>query len=181
MKESSLRGLRNRVLQQVARAVPGAGSLRVALHRARGVQIGNDVWIGYDVILDTSRPFAITLEDGCVLSLRVTVLAHFREVQGVTIGRNAFLGAGALILPGVVIGEGAVVAAGSVVNRSVAPFTMVQGNPAVPVAQCGIPIGPKTTLKEFTRHLRPLPSARGKNVRQSPARQTTGLGAKSEK
>ena len=156
MKESSLRGLWNRVLQQMARAVPGAGSLRVTLHRARGVQIGEDVWIGYDVVLDTSRPFAITLEDGCVLSLRVTVLAHFREVEGVTVGRNAFLGAGALILPGVVIGEGAVVAAGSVVNRSVAPFTMVQGNPAVPVAQCGIPLGNSRTMKEFTRSLRPL-------------------------
>ncbi|MFY9856236.1 MAG: acyltransferase [Terracidiphilus sp.] len=140
----------------MARAVPGATSLRVALHRARGVQIGKDVWIGYDVVLDTSRPFAITLEDGCVLSLRVTVLAHFREVQGVTVGRNAFLGAGALILPGVVIGEGAVVAAGSVVNRSVAPFTMVQGNPAVPVAQCGIPLGSAKTMKEFSRSLRPL-------------------------
>jgi serine acetyltransferase len=164
MKESSLRGLWNRVLQQLARAVPGAESLRVALHRARGIKIGKGVWIGYDVVLDTSRPFAITLEDGCVLSLRVTVLAHFREVQGVTIGRNAFIGAGALILPGVVIGEGAVVAAGSVVNRSVAPFTMVQGNPAVPVAQCGIPLGSAKTVKEFTRSLRPLAKRASKSA-----------------
>ena len=164
MKESSLRGLWNRLLQQLARAVPGASSLRVALHRARGVQIGKDVWIGYDVVLDTSRPFAIKLEEGCVLSLRVTVLAHFREVQGVTIGRNAFLGAGALILPGVVVGEGAVVAAGSVVNRSVAPFTMVQGNPAVPVAQCGIVLGTAKTVKEFTRSLRPLANRASKGV-----------------
>lgn len=156
MREFLLRGILNRVLQQVARAVPGARSLRVALHRARGVHIGKNVWIGYDVVLDTSRPFAITLEDGCVLSLRVTLLAHFRELQGVTVERDAFIGAGALILPGVVIGQGAVVAAGSVVTRSVPPFTMVQGNPAVPVAQCGIPLGPETTMKEFSRSLRPL-------------------------
>jgi serine acetyltransferase len=160
MREFPLRGFANRIFQQLARAVPGARSLRIALHRARGVHIGKNVWIGYDVVLDTSRPFAITLEEGCVLSLRVTVLAHFREVQGVTVGRDAFVGAGALILPGVVIGEGAVVAAGSVVTRSVPPFTMVQGNPAVPVAQCGIPLGPATTMKEFTRSLRPL-AARG--------------------
>jgi serine acetyltransferase len=171
MKESFFRGFLNRIYQQLARAVPGAMSLRVALHRNRGVKIGNNVWIGYDVVLDTSRPFAITLEDNCVLSLRVTVLAHFREVQGVTIGRGAFIGAGALILPGVVIGEGAVVAAGSVVTRSVEPLTMVQGNPAAPVARCSLPLSGATTMKEFARSLRPisvrtfsgLDSASGKN------------------
>jgi len=156
VKESALRGFANRVMQHMARMLPGAQSLRVALHRARGVQIGKNVWIGYDVVLDTSRPFLITLEDGCVLSMRVTVLAHFRESTGVKIERDAFVGAGALILPNVVIGQGAVVAAGSVVTLSVAPLTMVQGNPAVPVAKCGIPLGPKTTLKAFSRHLRPL-------------------------
>jgi acetyltransferase-like isoleucine patch superfamily enzyme len=172
MREFPLRGVANRIFQQLARAVPGARSLRIALHRARGVHIGKNVWIGYDVVLDTSRPFAIRLEDDCVLSLRVTLLAHFREVQGVTVGRGAFVGAGALILPGVAIGEGAVVAAGSVVTRSVPPFTMVQGNPAVPVAQCGIPLGPATTMKEFTRNLRPL-AARGS---KTPLREQAGAG-----
>jgi serine acetyltransferase len=156
MKESLFRGFVNRVCQHFARFVPGAKSLRVALHRTRGVKIGENVWIGYDVILDTSRPFLITLEDGCVLSMRVTLLAHFRESTGVKIEQDAFVGAGALILPNVVIGRGAVVAAGSVVTKSVPPMTMVQGNPAVPVAKCGIPMGPKTTLKEFTRSLRPI-------------------------
>lgn len=156
MKERWLRALLNRVCQHLARILPGAQSLRVLLHRIRGVNIGKEVWIGYDVILDTSRPFHITLEDGCALSMRVTVLAHFRESTGVTIERDAFIGAGALILPNVVVGRGSVVAAGSVVTRSVPPYTLVQGNPAVPVAKCGIPMGPKTTLKEFSGHLQPL-------------------------
>jgi len=157
MKEWWLRGLVNRVCQHLARILPGARSIRVALHRARGVKIGKNVWIGYDVVLDTSRPFHITLEDGCVLSMRVTVLAHFRELTGVTIAQDAFVGAGAFILPNVVVGRGAVVTAGSVVTRSVPSMTVVQGNPAVPVAKCGIPLGPKTTLREFSRNLCPLP------------------------
>jgi acetyltransferase-like isoleucine patch superfamily enzyme len=120
------------------------------------VNIGKNVWIGYDVILDTSRPFLITLEDGCALSMRVTVVAHFRGSTGVRIERGAFIGPGAIILPNVVIGHGAVVTAGSVVSRSVPPMTVVQGNPAVHVAKCGIVLGPDTTMKEFSRHLLPL-------------------------
>jgi acetyltransferase-like isoleucine patch superfamily enzyme len=166
MKESVLRGVSNRVLQHLARILPGAQSVRVAMHRARGVQIGTGVWIGYDVVLDTSRPHLITLEDGCVLSMRVTVLAHFRESVGVKIERDAFVGAGALILPNVVIGHGAVVAAGSVVTRSVPAQTLVQGNPAIPVARCGIPIGPETSLKEFSSQLRPITS----HLSKRPAR-----------
>lgn len=156
MKERWLRAFFNRILQHLARILPGAQSLRVQLHRARGVSIGNAVWIGYDVILDTSRPFLITLEDRCTLSMRVTVVAHFRETTGVKIEEDAFVGPGAIILPSVVIGRGAVVTAGSVVTRSVPPMTVVQGNPAVPVARCGIPLGPKVTIKEFSKHLQPV-------------------------
>ena len=176
MKESALRGFVNRIFQQLARAVPGATTVRVALHRARGVKIGQNVWIGYDVVLDTSRPFAITLEDDCVLSLRVTLLAHFREQVGVTVGRGAFVGAGALILPGVVIGEGAVVSAGSVVTKSVAPFTMVQGNPAVPVAKCGIALGPTTSVKEFSRRLQPISTFALKRAKPCPTDETSKVG-----
>ena len=158
MKERLLRGLANRVLQHLARTMPGARTLRVSLHRARGVHIGKGVWIGYDVVLDTSRPHLITIGDGSSIGMRVTIIAHFRETQGVTIERDAFVGPGVIILPNVVIGQGAVVTAGSVVTQSVPPMTVVQGNPAVPVARCGVPLGPEITLKEFSRRLRPLAS-----------------------
>ena len=156
MKENWFRALCNRMLQMLARSLPGAETLRVRLHRARGVHIGSNVWIGYDVILETSRPHLITLEDNVSLSMRVVIVAHFRETQGVTIKRDAFIGPGAIILPNVVIGEGAVVTAGSVVTKSVAPMTVVQGNPAVPVARCGIPLGRDVSVKEFSRRLQPL-------------------------
>jgi acetyltransferase-like isoleucine patch superfamily enzyme len=132
--------------------------LRVWLHRARGVKIGEGVWIGYDAILETSRPYLITIEEGAAIGIRVTVIAHFRESQGVKIERGAFVGPGAIILPNVVIGQGAVVTAGSVVTHSVPPMTVVQGNPAVPVAKCGLPLDAKVTLKEFSRRLKPISS-----------------------
>lgn len=158
MRENALRGLKNRVLQQLARVMPGAKTLRVSLHRARGVHIGRGVWIGYDVVLDTSRPHLITIEDGSSIGMRVTVIAHFRETQGVKIERDAFVGPGVIILPNVVIGHGAVITAGSVVTRSVPPMTVVQGNPAIPVAKCGIPLSEDVSLKEFSRHLKPMTS-----------------------
>ena len=177
MKEGPLRAFTNRVLQHLARILPGAGTVRVKLHRARGVQIGKNVWIGYDVILDTSRPSLITLEDSCTLSIRVTVVAHFRGSTGVKIEQGAFVGPGAIILPNVVVGRGAVVTAGSVVTRSVPPMTVVQGNPAVPVARCGIPLGQDVTLKDFSRRLQPIAQNRG---RQTEANSTKTLAAKSE-
>ena len=48
----------------------------------------------------------------------------------VHIGKKAWIGAGATILPGVTVGENAVVAAGAVVTKDVAPNTIVGGNPA---------------------------------------------------
>lgn len=166
-KEGILRGTYDRILQILARMLPGARSLRVLLHRARGVKIGKAVWIGYDVVLDTARPELIEIEDGVAISMRALVIAHFKEQRGVRIEREAFIGPGAIILPGVSIGRGAVVKAGSVVSQSVPPMTVVQGNPAVPVARCGIPFRQDVSLKLFSRHLLPL-AARPASVRRKP-------------
>lgn len=130
--------------------------MRPRLHRSRGVRIGKNVWIGYDVILETSHPYLVSIGDGVTLSTRVTVIAHFKETQRVTIEDDVFVGPGAVILPNVVIGRGAVVTAGSVVTKSVPPMTVMQGNPATPIARCGVPLGSSPTLQEFSRRLKPL-------------------------
>lgn len=172
-RRGALWGLKNRLFQVLARYSPGATTLRVWLHRGRGVTIGERVFIGTDALIETSRPFLVSIGNGVDIGIRSTILAHFRggikadqrgnepDAISVRIEDDAFIGAGVLILPNVTIGHGAVVNAGSVVTRSVPPLTMVQGNPARPVAKCGVPLGRTTPLGEFYKKLRPIrPAAR---------------------
>jgi acetyltransferase-like isoleucine patch superfamily enzyme len=46
-----------------------------------------------------------------------------------------WLGHGVIILPGVTLGEGCIVGAGAVVTKSVAPLTIVAGNPAKKIGE----------------------------------------------
>lgn len=156
-KETLFSGLLRRVFQLLARVVPGATTWRVRLHRWRGVRIGKNVWIGYDSIIETGFPHLVSIGDGSSIETRVTIIAHYEGSLGVTIGKNVSIGTGAIILPNVKIGDEAVVAAGSVVTRSVPPRTMVQGNPAKPIAKIGLPLLRKdVTLKQFALHLKPI-------------------------
>lgn len=156
MAEGILRGMKNRVLQMIARNAPGATSLRVWLNRWRGVHIGRNVWIGYDAVIETSRPELVTIRDGAAVQIRATIIAHFHEQEGVVIEEDATIGAGAIVLPNVTIGHGALVTAGSVVTKSVPPKTMVQGNPARPIATFEVPLSMDISLKEFAKGLRPI-------------------------
>jgi serine acetyltransferase len=159
MHENPIRGLLNRVLQLLTLLLPGGQSLRVFLHRTRGVHVGQNVWISYNVVLETAYPELITIDDEAFVGIGVIVIAHFKEARrGVRIGKRAFVGPGVIILPDVEIGDGAVVTAGSVVTSSVPPMTVVQGNPALPIAKCGVPLWPDTPLKEFSKRLRPVSS-----------------------
>ncbi len=164
--ESIFSALMNRTLQGLARYGPGATSLRVRLHRWRGVRIGTGVHIGTDVLIETAYPRWVSIGNDVSIGIRTTIIAHLHGLAprrdehdryvSVRIEDDVNIGAGVIILPNVTIGHGAVVTAGSVVTRSVAPLTMVQGNPAQPIAKCGIPLSWDTTLKEFFSKLRPI-------------------------
>jgi acetyltransferase-like isoleucine patch superfamily enzyme len=167
---SLLRGAWNRILQLLALYAPGGESVRVALHRRRGVRIGSGTSIGFDTLIEPAYPQRVEIGDRVAIGIRVLILAHFAhqgvnressdgmvdERVSVRIEDDVFIGPGAIIMPNVTLGSGCVVAAGSVVTRSVAPLTMVQGNPAKPIARCGIPLGLRTPVKEFYRRLVPI-------------------------
>jgi tetrahydrodipicolinate N-succinyltransferase len=161
MRENPFRAFINRILQLCSMFLPGGLNLRLLLNRARGVKIGKDVFISFNVVLETGFPQLVTIDDGAFIGIGAIIIAHFQDhlqepEGGVRIGKRAFIGPGLIILPDVEIGDGAVVTAGSVVTKSVPPMTMVQGNPAGPIARCGVPLWPDTPLKEFSSRLIPI-------------------------
>lgn len=100
------------------------------------VKIGNNVMIMPDCLM-MSRG-GITIDDDVMIAANVQLISNNHDLHDrallickpVHIGRNAWIGAGATILPGVTVGENAVVAASAVVTKDVAASTIVGGNPA---------------------------------------------------
>jgi maltose O-acetyltransferase len=84
------------------------------------IQIGNNVAIGHQVMFMTGSHELGTAERR----------AGLHNVQPITIGDGAWIGARAVIMPGITIGAGAIVGAGAVVTKDVLPNTLVGGIPA---------------------------------------------------
>lgn len=98
------------------------------------IEIGAGTLLGHGVQIfdNNSHPVAAVArgEDaGLILAADVAKRQHIDHAP-VSIGANAWLGFGAIVLKGVTIGDGAVVAAGSVVAESVDAEAVVAGNPA---------------------------------------------------
>jgi acetyltransferase-like isoleucine patch superfamily enzyme len=102
--------------------------------------IGRHVHIGQCVFLDLGS--RLQIEDEATVSMRSTILTHQdvgdrplaarypRLEAPVTVGRGAYLGAGAILLPGSSVGQGSVVGAGAVVVQPVPAGVVVAGSPA---------------------------------------------------
>jgi len=108
------------------------------------VNFGRFISIGKGVFINHACSFldmgGITIEDHVLIGPRVNIVTENHPLdpidrraittRPVVIKRNAWIGAGATILPGVTIGENAVVAAGAVVSKDVPANTVVGGIPA---------------------------------------------------
>ena len=105
---------------------------------------GKHIAIGKNVFINHACSFldmgGITIEDGVQIGPRVNLITENHPVdptkrkdldlKPVLIKRNAWIGAGATILPGVTVGENSIVAAGALVNSDVPANTIVGGVPA---------------------------------------------------
>lgn len=141
--QSLLKGILGRVLQFFAMYIPMTPSLRVKLQRMRGVKMGNNVFIGLEVLIDPAFPELVVIEDDVSLAGRNILIAHSdptfpirnenlveAKIAPIKIEQGAWVTVGAIVLPGVTIGKNAIVAAGAVVTRDVPPYTLVGGVPA---------------------------------------------------
>ena len=127
----------NKILNLIARNCI-FNSVRIFLYRLQGVKIGKNVFIGIDVFIDDQFPHLIKIEDNVTISFRaiLTVHGHHNKVSAIRIKKNSWIGTNAVILQGVNIGENAVVAAGAVVNKDVDNNTLVGGVPAKFLKKC---------------------------------------------
>lgn len=132
--------MRERLSEIIGTQIDKSSTIFVPFHTnfGRHTKIGKNVFINHACsFLDLG---GITIEDDVLIGPRVNLTTEnhpidptkrkFLDLKGIVIKRNAWIGAGATILPGVTVGENSIVAAGAVVNRDVPDNTIVGGIPA---------------------------------------------------
>ena len=133
---------RHTILQQMLGAIGQDSLIWPPFYCTYGknTYIGDHVFLNYMcTILDNNE---VRIGDHVMIgpSVQIYTAAHDLQaktrIQGwevakpIVIEENVWIGGGAILLPGVTIGRNAVVGAGSVVSRNVPANTVVAGNPA---------------------------------------------------
>jgi maltose O-acetyltransferase len=106
----------------------------------KNTYLGDHVFLSYMcTILDNNE---VQIGNHVMIGLAVQIYTAAHDIQAearnqgwevakpIVIEENVWIGGGAILLPGVKIGRNAVVGAGAVVSRNVAADTVVAGNPA---------------------------------------------------
>ena len=106
---------------------------------AQGLELGVGTHISDNIYVDGLHPWLITIEDHVTLAPFVSIITHDASLAHhtgqtrlgrVVVGKRAYIGVGAILLPGTTIGEDSVVSAGAVVHGEIPPASLVMGNPA---------------------------------------------------
>lgn len=160
-EKSLLRRILNRLLARFANLMPGATSVRPFLHRLRGVNITGRVFIGDDVYIENEYPEQVWIDEGAQICLKSTLIAHSRGAGRIVIEKDAFVGAGCLIIatPGktLTIGSGSIITAASVVASDVPNGVLFGSEKGRPLALARVPLKMDTPFDSFLAGLRPLP------------------------
>lgn len=111
----------------------------------RNITVGRDVFINAGCHFQDHG--GVTIGDGCQIGHNVVfaTLNHGLSPEDrqntypapIVLGRNVWVGSNATILQGVIIGDNAVIAAGAVVTKDVEPATIVGGVPAKVIRRIG--------------------------------------------
>lgn len=107
--------------------------------RKSGAKVGKNVFFGEGVYVELENAKLLEIGNGAVLSAFTKIILHDSSLNNVDnfgvlygkviIGKNAYIGAGSIILPGVVIGENTIVGAGSLVKGVLKANSVYAGNP----------------------------------------------------
>ncbi len=144
--------IKKKIVKSLASSMP-VNYLRIKLYRTASYIIGDDVYIGEKLVIvdKLSDQRNITIGSRVAISPGVILVAssgpnfskikqYVKTVHGtISIEDDAWIGAGAIILPNVTVGEGAVVGAGAVVTKDVDPYTIVAGVPAKKINEVSVP------------------------------------------
>lgn len=130
------------ILTRVAKVIL-SHKIRINIYKHLGMRIGKDTYIGSDLeIIDQTLSSLVTLGDRVTISSRITLVvsaspnnSKLREIYPrkfgkITIGDDAWIGTGVIILPGITVGKMSIIATGAVVTKDVPPYTIVAGVPA---------------------------------------------------
>lgn len=101
----------------------GVGMSGTTICAAKEVTIGSDTMIGANVTIADSDFHPLEPAN------RKNSLEAFQNAQAVRIGRNVFIGTGAILLKGAQVGDNSVIGAGSVVSSSIPENVVAVGIP----------------------------------------------------
>lgn len=120
--------------------------LRPRILKWRGCKIGEHVFVGDYVRVDSGHCHLIEIDDYAHVTSGCRLLCHQRDLRNyrfgdnaadlgyrtgkIHIGKGCMIGMETMIMPGVTVGDGSIVGARSLVTKDIPPYVIAAGMPA---------------------------------------------------
>ena len=138
-------GYRNRVTGKYLKNVRMSST--VVIMNKKGLNVGDNVWIWHDTIIDATH--GVTIGEGCQIGANCGIFTHSSHMAIRLMGKNfiradrdervgyitaptqigeyTFVSSGTYILAGVKIGKGCVIGSNSVITKDIPDYSVVVG------------------------------------------------------